>query len=33
MLLFLALVLGLAVLGYLLGSYAVIRCGSGSLFP
>jgi len=26
-------VLGLAVLGYLLGSYAVIRCGSGSLFP
>jgi hypothetical protein len=26
-------VLSLAVLSYLLGSYAVIRCGSGSLFP
>jgi hypothetical protein len=26
-------VVGLAVLGYLLGSYAVIRCGSGSLSP
>ena len=26
-------VVGLAVLGYLLGSYAVIRCGSGSLLP
>jgi len=27
------LVVGAAVLGYLLGSYAVIRCGSGSLLP
>jgi len=26
-------VVGLAVLAYLLGSYAVIRCGSGSLLP
>jgi hypothetical protein len=26
-------VVSLAVLGYLLGSYAVIRCGSGSLLP
>lgn len=26
-------VIGLAVLAYLLGSYAVIRCGSGSLLP
>jgi len=26
-------VLSLALLSYLLGSYAVIRCGSGSLFP
>lgn len=26
-------VVGLSVLGYLLGSYAVIRCGSGSLLP
>jgi|GEM_PF-1169984 len=26
-------VVGLAVLSYLLGSYAVIRCGSGSLLP
>jgi hypothetical protein len=26
-------VLGLAVLGYVLGSYAVIRCASGSLLP
>jgi len=26
-------VVGVAVLGYLLGSYAVIRCGSGSLLP
>jgi hypothetical protein len=26
-------VVGLAVLGSLLGSYAVIRCGSGSLLP
>ena len=26
-------VVGLALLSYLLGSYAVIRCGSGSLLP
>jgi len=26
-------IVGLAVLGYVLGSYAVIRCGSGSLLP